>query len=213
LQRTPAGGPKAVEEARQAELALVAELPKDRAGIDTAKTDLLKTEKADREAQALGMREQREVSSDIEGIARKREEVAAAERRHAARRLAIETADQELGEAVRACSDEWLRSELRTLARAHARALKAVDALDTAFDELGRVRGVVGWLEHGLERGQPAPRGGLLSDAKSSAFAMANNSPASRASLMAWVRELAGDPPAQAETRTHRQAATVAGGG
>jgi hypothetical protein len=174
---------------------LAGELPRDREQIDTAKAELLQAERHDRQRLAELMRRGDDAVSDTKAVDAARAAVEGAERKHQARRLAIETADQDLGEAARACSDEWLRSELRALAKGHARAVKAADALDDALDELGRVRGVVWWLEHGLERGHAAPAAGLLGDARSSAFAMANQTPASRTNLMLWLRELIGDPP------------------
>jgi len=212
LRLSPPGGPRSVEKAREAVRVLVDQAPADREALEAARAELVKAEQRDREQLAKALREQREPISNTEGIVQAREQVAASERRVQARALAIEGAQLELGEAITTCRDEWLRSAQRDLAKSHARAVKAVAALDAALDELGQARAIVWWLEsgHGFDRAQPSPSVGLLGDAQSSAFAMANNSPAPRASLMAWIGELVGDSPAQAETQTPAEPAPAA---
>jgi hypothetical protein len=191
------GGPEPVQRARQAVQTLVDALSTDRARIDEAKAELLAAEKADREALAAAMRRGEDPISNIELLTRARAEVTAAEHRHAARRLAIEEAQQELGEAIRAERDQWLRAQQREAQAAHTRATKAFAALEDALTELGRQRAISWWLapDGGFDRAQQWPTAGLLNDARSSAFAMANQTPASRANLMTWCAELIGDPP------------------
>jgi hypothetical protein len=200
LRLSPPDGPAVVQTARQAVQALADALPEDRERIEISKAALVEAERHDREAVAKQMRAGEDPVSDTAAIAQAREQVGAAERIWQGRRLAVETAQQELGDAIMASRAEWLRAAQRDLTKSHTRALKALDGFETALAELGRQRAIVWWLtpDRGLDRAQQWPAGGLLSDARSSAHAMANSSPASLANLMAWVRELVGDAPGDA---------------
>jgi hypothetical protein len=202
LNLAPHGGPAPVQKAREAAQALADQLPADRAAIDDAKRDLVEAERRDREQLAASMRRGDDPISDTQAVDAARAAVGVAERRHQARRLAIETAQQEFGDAIAASRDEWRRSAERGVERAHTRATKALDQLEGALDELGQARAVAWWLtpERGYDKAEGVPPVGILADARSSAAVMANNSPASRASLMAWCREVIGDPP-EAEAR------------
>lgn len=142
------------------------------------------------------MRAGKESVSDTKAIARAREALGAAERRLEARRLAVETAQQELGAEIRACRGEWLKTAEQAAEKARSQARRALQQLETELDALRQARVVAWWLEpgNGLDREQRTPHG-RLGLAPSSATAMANKSPVPPQTLLSWVRELV-DPPA-----------------
>src|SRR5215467_1309112 len=102
----PEGGPRPVEEARAAAQALADRLPEDREAINSAKQQLIEAEQADREALAQAMRAGREATSNAAAISAAREAVNAAERRHAARQLALADATEDFRTAIEAARGE-----------------------------------------------------------------------------------------------------------
>jgi hypothetical protein len=206
----PAGGPRAVEEARKAAGALADQLPSDREQINVAKAALVEAERADREQLAESMRRGADAISDTTAIAAAREAVGAAERRLQGRQLAVETASQELGAAIETERDQWLRIAQRDAEKARTRAAKALSELESQLDELGRARALAWWLTPeagGFDRAHGVPAVGILGDVKSSAVHMANNNPVPMAMLLGWVRELI----APVEVKAQPAASSLAG--
>jgi hypothetical protein len=201
---TPPNGPRAVEEAREAAQVLADQLPEDRRAIDDAKRALIDAERADRERLAELMRRGEDPVSDIEAVTTAREQVGAAERRHAARQLALQDADSELGTAAQACSGEWARTNATAEQRALRSVRKTSERLTGELEALAEARSVQWWLANGMERQQPAPHAGLasLGVAKSSGFAQANGEPLGVPQLVSWLREIvAPEPEPQAQPR------------
>ncbi len=196
LNVMPEGGPERVEQARAAAQALVDRIPEDRTALEAARGELTKAEQHDRQQLADAMRAGEEGVSDTKAITRARDAVGATERRLEARRLAAETAQQELGAEIRASRSEWLRTAEQAAEKARSRARKALQQLETELDALRRARITAWWLEpgNGLDREQRTPHG-HLGVASSSATAMANKSPVPPQTLLSWVAELV-DPPA-----------------
>jgi hypothetical protein len=201
---TPAGGPERVERAREAAQALADQLPADRAAIDTAKAELVAAEKADREALAQAMREQREPVSNVEAVARAREAVGVSERHHAARRLAVADASEELRVTVEACREEWARTTATATERARRNARKTLERLTGELQTLAQAQATGWWLAHVDQQQSPPPA--VLGSAPGSAFAQANGAAVSGNVLLGWVAELI-DPPQTPQER--REAAAV----
>jgi hypothetical protein len=170
---------------------LDAEVRADRQTLEDARVALTRAQQLDREALARQMRTgSGEEAVSTTQVEQAEADVRSAERTLSGRLLAREDASAELGVAVGACRDEWLRTAQRTLAKALTRTERTRAQLVSDVAALGEAAALVYWLTPGRGLDQGLPVGSVnLAAAKSSAFSQANSEPVGVPQLLDWLGE------------------------
>ena len=189
------GEPKEVARAREAVQALRAKVADTRQAHESARRELVETEKRDREAMAAQLRQGDEPVSDTGAVQKAREAVDAAQRRSEALALAVQGAEDALGEVVRQSRDQWLRAAQRQERAARERGRRALDELTGALQALAEATVTRMWLapEGGLDREQRARHAAPGTLAPSAAHT-ANRNPVAVMTVLGWIGETLREP-------------------
>ena len=189
------GEPKEVARAREAVQALRAKVADTRTAVETAKRELVESERRDREAMAAQLRQGDDPVSDTTGVQKAREAVDAAQRRSEALALAVQGAEDALGETLRAHRSQWLKTAMREERAARERGRRALDDLTEALQALAEATVTRMWLapEGGLDREQRARHAAPGTLAPSAAHT-ANRDPIAVQTVLGWIGEALREP-------------------
>jgi hypothetical protein len=191
----PGDAPPAIETALREVEALKARLPAQRQALSDAQAAASRVAAADRERMAGELRAGRTPKADAAGVAKAEQRVASVRREGEALTLAIQGAEDALGDAVRAHQGEWLEAARRAESAARTRSRELIEALRATLEDLSRARVTAHWIENGLPREQVAPNVtlGMLG---ASASITANHDPVAVSVALDWLTQTVAEPEA-----------------
>jgi hypothetical protein len=134
-------------------------------------------------------------------VTKARDQLERTKREHAARTLALEQAEGDLVELVRAGADEWVADLGDQVEQARERALSALVEFEQALADVRAAAGARLWIEAATRDqrfDRPAPTPKLGSGAPTSARLAPNGQALAASAVLGYCRELV-EPPAAAQ--------------
>ncbi len=192
----PAGNaPREVEAARREVEALRAKLPAQRQALSDAQAAVTTAEADDRQRMAEQLRAGRAAKADVAGVEKAQQRVASVRREGEALLLAIQTAEDALGETVCTYRAQWLKTAHREERAARERGRRALDELTGALQGLAEAVVTRMWLapEGGLDREQ-RPRHAAPGTLGGSERVTGNRSALPTLTVLGWVADALREP-------------------